>query len=1057
MIETVGENQTTTLFFNFSYDPKHRETQYCVSIGGELYRLEYLESAGASPVVQRERASNAFLRGVPDHAFTHVLDNVQLPADSVQLVHVRSSFEPTTGAWNMDRIFFHIPMPAGPAFFERFATAVGKPLPLSAKRQRYGIAPALSAGELLEERALVDSTDHAAALVGLHPELLSVDPASAHILHSGHITTNHMLDPVSSTLEALGTAEPQASANQPNPSGWATLVPVTDDNGVPLKNTTGKNYKGYNHYNPEWHPDVLPLLRQAQGSVMQGVKDDESLGADVTGVPPGGAPLGTIWHRRDGLTHIDQSPGTLADTSAVPYTLVNKIPHSGYRVTPGITLAKDGSIQVTLNFENWYLRWLGVYIQFQDANGNVVPVSQLPSLASTDLLPGLNTDTEVCLGIITPEFTIYGIPVQESKLQVSFTFPTSVASGAKILGSGLGCGSHTFQDTEGVGIGMTSAFNLAIPSLLLGMGLAQSIPFFVKTVVLPSANVIAVEIAGTVKGTQKGQFVTIFWRALVRALAAPGSVNKFLQTLVPKLLEFIAEQATVDAVEDALPIAGVIIQAVGLTGALVELIETGCEVMSSPWTYEDDLKLTHDLSITFKPKGGAGGDNTTPKAANQWVVKALFDNGGTPLVQTIALESPVPEVSATFSNVPLGGKVNISASFHQVPADASAPHVLLGKATTGLIPNDPSAAQDAPVAVIDEIALSIGPGTVYEHKQKTALDGNGLHIWQNGPAPSVPDLSTRCTGPGTLCNHYNITVRQGSADIPGYLGYAWEGQNSFDPGQQDRLANLNTGVDPEQGYLTPPFRLLTQGARLTYSLLSNGPGNFYLDTNNRLLRQVVLDPTPRFDDPANGMAFGKFNLSSDCLLLHPTGKLVSVNTQTSLIETHQPPAAGLADADAADKLQARLHAGLGTRPGRLGSPCAAAISPDGVVIILEQDNNRIQAFDTGANPVKYFTKQQKPYFLSLDATADPDTLYLDLAVEFTGFIYVLSVNNNLYRLDIYHPTQSDSQPISTTQGVNVARLAVDFWRNVYTLNYEVLRSPNGNVEPTVSLWTPTLS
>ena len=86
--------------------------------------------------------------------------------------------------------------------------------------------------------------------------------------------------------------------------------------------------------------------------------------------------------------------------------------------------------------------------------------------------------------------------------------------------------------------------------------------------------------------------------------------------------------------------------------------------------------------------------------------------------------------------------------------------------------------------------------------------------------------------------------------------------------------------------------------------------------------------------------------------------------------------------------------------------------------------------------------------------------YLDLAVEYTGYLYVLAFNQNSYqyRLDLYHPGQSDTRPIATTLDVNAARLTVDFWRNVYTLNYEVLRLPDnaaaGLTEPSVSLWTP---
>lgn len=106
-------------------------------------------------------------------------------------------------------------------------------------------------------------------------------------------------------------------------------------------------------------------------------------------------------------------------------------------------------------------------------------------------------------------------------------------------------------------------------------------------------------------------------------------------------------------------------------------------------------------------------------------------------------------------------------------------------------------------------------------------------------------------------------------------------------------------------------------------------------------------------------------------------------------------------------------------------------------------------------------KQASPYSLTLGDT-DPvqDWAYLDLAVEHTGYLYLLSFNQNtyVYRLDRYHPGQSDTQPIATTMDINAARLTVDFWRNVHTLNYEVLRRPNGNAagltEPSVSLWTP---
>jgi hypothetical protein len=141
------------------------------------------------------------------------------------------------------------------------------------------------------------------------------------------------------------------------------------------------------------------------------------------------------------------------------------------------------------------------------------------------------------------------------------------------------------------------------------------------------------------------------------------------------------------------------------------------------------------------------------------------------------------------------------------------------------------------------------------------------------------------------------------------------------------------------------------------------------------------------------------------------------------------------------------------------SPSAAAISPKGVILVLESGNNRIQAFDLGGNPIQYFKNQTTSYFLPLDAT--DGATYLDTAVEFSGFLYVLSQGaDSVFRLDIYHPAQSETQPISTSLNVNGGKLCVDFWRTVYTLNYQVLQLPDKTlpalIEPSVSAWLPSL-
>lgn len=87
--------------------------------------------------------------------------------------------------------------------------------------------------------------------------------------------------------------------------------------------------------------------------------------------------------------------------------------------------------------------------------------------------------------------------------------------------------------------------------------------------------------------------------------------------------------------------------------------------------------------------------------------------------------------------------------------------------------------------------------------------------------------------------------------------------------------------------------------------------------------------------------------------------------------------------------------------------------------------------------------------------------YLDIAVEAKGFIYVLSyvndgANPSDYRLDIYGP---DGAPLNAGRAahhghVNAARMTVDRWRTLFTLNYEQMRGRDGRMEPTVSKWNP---
>jgi hypothetical protein len=1038
-----------TLFFNLSHEDYEGRTYYLIA-GKEQHRLKRAHHLHPS------RRANRFLAALPDSAITHVVDDVELPANQVILSFTLSNPQ-SDGSWSMSSFFLTPPLSSLEDTYRKARNNLleGEPLPLSVKRMKYGLPPAMTLQDLVDEQALLDSTDWAKAMVNVNPELLSADPNSASHIQNNLIDARSTFQ-LSQQLEMAGPALPAQSSSATviqNSTGWATLVPYTDEDGVtPLRINTGNNL-GRILYDAKWQPSINTFVAAAVKPTSSAVKNDaENLGADITGGPASLQDVdltGKIWFRNDGQASVTQTPtatGTrrVQDPGEVNYTLTNINPiYNGYGVTSSTTVSGD-TVTVTLNFTNWYLRWLALYIRFQNGP-NVVPTANIPSGISASTV--LDTPNETYLGVLTPEFTIYGVPVQNSKNQVTFQFPTSVASSAAVLASGLGYGSHTFPDTERIGVIMTSIFNLAVPALMLAYGLGTAIDLFLPNVLLPFVPGLIADIFAIAAGATPTQAAAIFWRTMVN-----GAKGPFLSKFIPAFLTFLAEQGGIEAAEDAIPIAGVILQAIGAIGTLAEITETSCEVLLSPWTYQYQLVGTHDLSVALVASDPAG----FPAGAATYTTMLVID-GGTPYVQ--AINAPSTRVQTlppvVFQSVPLGGgNFTVSIGFY------TADNQLIGTGSTSGI-NDVNA---APSITVTEVQVAITSSTVYQHAQKTSLDVNANHVWVCGPAPAAPATPSACeSNPGDLCAFRNITV-----SALGYVGYGWQsyinsGCASGGAGQLDQMSNIfvanGSGGNAQIGYATLPCAL-EPGAKLIYDPIGQQSANYYLDSSNGnyLVRQIQLDP-PGFADPRSNVAWGKFNLSPDDLLFHPAGALVSINSVNSRMESLRLPSSAATDAQAGVSLLANLHGGQGNRPGLFLAPTATTITADGVILILESGNNRIHALDLGANPVRHFANQPTQYFLNLSATGGATTTYLDIAVEYSGFIYILSFSGGVYRLDIYSPDQSGTNPISTTMGFNAAKVTVDYWRTVYSLNYEVLTVPGGSVpngvtEPSISQWFP---
>lgn len=1077
----VGATRPRTLFFNLAHE-NVAATEHYLHAAGRKIRLA--KTHEKPDVLATARRSNAFLRSVPDHQITHHLESVALPADIVVLAYISSNEDPATGDWSMSMLHFIVPETAHSAAFAQ--AAAGRPGAgprLSAKRRAYGLAAAASAEDLRDEAMLVDSSDHALALVGLYPDLLSIEPASAAYIHATHIAPDANTQFLARMLSTLGPATVQQSPGQANAGGWATLVPLMDNSKnppLPMKMSDGR----LNLYYPDWSAPVDSLAGAAIGSVHAQVKNDESLGVDVTGVSPA-TPLsaqkaqGKVWARHDGQASVERG-ALAAEVEAPAWTFTSRNPETGLAVRqPQVAPAEGGRVQVTMdNVANWFFRWLGAWVQFLDPNGKVLAASGLPE----DTLEshrgrhpaGLDKQDALFVGVLPQATAVLGIPVAAGQIAPVITIPQQ-AHTMRMLYAGLGGFSSRGEYPDGligVGAGMTIAVNYGLVSLFMAAG-AQTLPELLRFVIELAGEGFAEALVDIISdAVLSGESLPLLPIAMnfLKLLLQGGLATPVLV----KLATYLIGQIGLAEALDSLPVAGQVARAVAVVTGLAELAETSLDLAISPQIYGFDLVLTHDLSVTVLPDPNAASFPQPPAGYTLFYkLSYLFDNGTAHVQAAVNVPDPtVASIPVTFTAIPRGGRVNIAVGFYMRKGSTPAGQNewCAARGSTGLFDNT---LDRAPGLVVTNIRIPIQAGTRYIHTSKSTLDANARHIWIDDPSGAgapryLPPPDGQQPGLGAL---RSITVRQATSNPPrpGYLGYAWRAFSNgvLDcranaSGQLDLLANLNTdrgnrGANAQNGYASSPCGLQA-GSAVTYSLLTDDASNYYLDSDTLLIRPVRLAAPPSFSNPLSGQAVGRLNLDSTCLLLHPAGHAVSINNSAHKLETLKLPGAPTSDDDAARRFLARTHSGAGTRPGLMTAPVAAAISPDGAILVLEDSggNNRIQAFDLGGNPLPFFKQQKTAYFLALDATRG--ATYLDLAVEFSGYLYVLSRDGGSHRLDIYHPDQAGTAPICTTTGINAARLTVDLWRNVYTLNYEVLQLPGGSMpaltEPSVSLWVP---
>jgi hypothetical protein len=396
---------------------------------------------------------------------------------------------------------------------------------------------------------------------------------------------------------------------------------------------------------------------------------------------------------------------------------------------------------------------------------------------------------------------------------------------------------------------------------------------------------------------------------------------------------------------------------------------------------------------------------------------------------------------------------------------------ICGKATTQFMPAKPTSGttMEVPPMNIKENLIPLTEDTHYEFNNKLVYM-NGVHKWSNEEGPptaTIKNLDYSNIG-HNLAKLLCITISQETSQ----LGYAWQasgqnlpfvGQKEINTGQMFTFQTIDDRTDPQSGLRFVPGGFPTQPL-LVYDIYGPKDGNgmnFFIDPRDDQyhLRQVKLDGSTQPFDLSTGKSWGRFNEQIDSCVIHPSGYAVGVSTTNCKLEVLRLPHQACDDTDAPI---ANMYSGYGKREGLVHHPIGIAITPNAGVVVLEKadsnlnDRARLQAFDLLGNPTKIFANNTVSFVYLKEESRGMTCL--DLAIESKGFIYVLKYMEegstpSDYLLDIYNP---DGSFLNQTAGISAAKIAVDLWRTLFTLNFEIIVKPDdGSTEPSVSIWLPS--
>lgn len=537
------------------------------------------------------------------------------------------------------------------------------------------------------------------------------------------------------------------------------------------------------------------------------------------------------------------------------------------------------------------------------------------------------------------------------------------------------------------------------------------------------------------------------------------------KSLIKRLWAKYVEAQTFAAAEKAIPFLGEALAVAGVVSGTIQVAMTAGDLIAAPKVLSAQVIPTYHASVTFSAdKGGTNPDGTPrpglgtlPVAATRYELQYHLNKHPSPRVIAGELPSgaaPPESFTVDVADVPVGGTIVWEVTLFTKEGWQ------VGHGSSDAVPNPLASPPTTASFSIIETPVPVTRDSSLDRKLTTTVEG-GVGALRDTSADipgTAASLSARGT-PTTVSEIGDITI----ATRLSRLGYTWRSNGNW-------YARAMSAVGGKEGWwLAGPYPARPHLVFDGLTAVAEGAHQYLLEPKSG--GYAVRRVTPG----ANGAlqvaqgSVGWFPTYLDDVAYHPKGYLVGVRAGTGALHILAVATDPTADRQAPAPTFA---AGLGSREGHLAGPSLVTVTPKGTIVTLDrqpQQPPQLRAFALDGNATRVLGSPDA--LTSIIDVPDDDgsgsRMYVGLASDGAGYLYLLSYTDNADP-DSWQVQVLDDlgKPIYVTTGVNAGRLAVDYWRTGYTVDYRPIldgtppypadakpfANAAGVAEPSVSLW-----